>query len=198
MSIKSVLRRGLLATSVVMSLFALPLTSAEASTNVIACPSSGQVYEITAHRTVEEGIGTIYTNHNVGSNNISWQISKNLSKTYGGVISGTGGANWSFVVVSIQAQLSISISLNYTSSYTVSTTMTIPPGDYGIYQQADMVSLTSGLLGNYEGGSIGQPGQLCPLANPVSVSTSIAETNYQNFESDATSATSIPPWPQAA
>jgi hypothetical protein len=125
-------------------------------------------------------------------------VSRTISNEYSGSVTATGSVSVSFVVAQINAQLGITVGLDHTSSVTVSTSIPVPAGDTGIVQQAEMVNTTSGYYGDYEGGSIVNDTQLCPLANEVSVNTSIAETNYTGYESTGTASSSSPPWPTVA
>lgn len=197
------IRRLALTLSVAFATFALPVSVAGASQttvgpipNVIACPSSGQVYEIASSSTFLAGVGTIYTDHNPGTNSTTFVVNKTLSDTYTGSLTGTVSTNADFIIASIDASLSITLEKSYSSSTSVSESLTIPPGDYGIVQQADLINVTNGTLGNYEGGSIGAPGELCPLANAVPVTTRYAENNYVNYEATGTATSLTPPWPQ--
>ncbi len=59
-----------------------------------------------------------------------------------------------------------------------------------------MINVTSGTFGNYEGGSISTAGQLCPLANAVSVTTHYAESNFVSYQATGTATSPTPRWLQ--
>jgi hypothetical protein len=198
------LSRGVLTLSFAGTMFSLPAatmagadqSAVSPSPNVIYCPASGQAYEMSNHFTTKEGIGTVWWTYNAGSNQTTKTVSQTFTHTYGGTITGTVGGNWNFLIAQINAQLSITVEQSYASTVSVSEGLTIPSHDYGIVQQAILVNQTTGTYGTYEGGAITNSGQQCPLANAVTVTTTLPITGSVGTEVTGTATSPTPPWPQ--
>lgn len=197
--------RALGAFCLAVSLFAIPATLAGAaqtnspvspSPDSIPCPASGQVYEIANSTITPEGVGTVFEAWNTGKNNVSFTLTKSISGSYTGSTTGTAGGNVNFLFGSIDAQLSVSLTTMKTSSWSTTSSATVPPGDWGIIQSTVNVVWTTGTLGNYEGGSVGSNGQ-CSLANAQTVTTSYPESGYVSYNITGTATSSAAPWPQA-
>jgi len=165
--------------------------------DVVSCPSSGQAYEIVTSSITEEGVGTIFSVHNVGKTTVVETMTKTLSGTYTGTVTSTVSGNVNFLISSIDASLSVSLEKTVSTSVSTSITVSVPSGDWGLIQGAAMIVVTNGILGNYEGGSVNANG-LCSLANAANVTTSFPESNYNSYFASGTATSSTPPWIQAS
>lgn len=180
----------------------LPLSVAGASSptmnpspDLVACPTSGMSYQITAETQTEKGTGTIYSLDNTGSNQITQNVTFTRSEEYSGSVSISGGGSADFVIFTVSGSVGFTVGVNITNSVSQQVGLTIPAHKWGLIQQAVYIVATTGIYGTYEGGSANSLSG-CPLAGKQTVTASLSEANYQAVLATGTASSGTPTWPQ--